>query len=266
MKAGNFDPLECYKKNYVSDGDVYTWRDGRQWKAHSVNYVKAMDAVAEKFGWKYKWKGWGIPTWTSEDGNKVRGVGCGIIGNSDVGEDNNEVYVRVAPDLYGDGVHVTIHADITESGMGQRSNVVKMAADSLNIPYENISIVQADSTINPTGMGLCGSRGTITYGHAVCNACDDVKEKIFKAAEPLLEVCSDAMEIEDFCVVSHARPGKKIPIKQLTNQFMSFTGYGRHIENFSTPNFYIIFVEVEIDKETGKLDIKRIVGERMPDR
>ena len=62
MRAGNFDPLECYKKNYVSDGDIYTWRDGRTWQAHSISYVKAMDAAAEKFGWKDKWKGWGNPT------------------------------------------------------------------------------------------------------------------------------------------------------------------------------------------------------------
>lgn len=97
MRAGGFDPVECYKKNYVGEGDVYTWRDGRQWQAHSVNYVKAIEAAAEKFGWKDKWKGWGVPTWESEDGRFVRGVGCGIIGNADIGEDNTEAYVRVVP-------------------------------------------------------------------------------------------------------------------------------------------------------------------------
>lgn len=58
MREGNFDPVEIYKKNYVSEGDIYTWRDGRQWQAHSVNYVKAIEESAEKFNWKDKWKGW----------------------------------------------------------------------------------------------------------------------------------------------------------------------------------------------------------------
>lgn len=260
MREGSFDPVECYKKNYISDGDVYTWRDGRQWKAHSINYVKAMDIIAEKFDWKNRWKGWGVPTWTSEDGNIVRGVGCGIIGNADVGEDNNEVYVRVVPDLISDDIRVIVHADITESGMGQRSNMLKIVADSLNIPYENIEMVPADSTLNPTGMGLCGSRGTITYGHALANACDEVKRMIFEKAEPYLEVTIDKMEIEDFCVVTHARPGKRVPIKKLTDQFTSFTGYGKHLENFSTPNFFMIFVEVEVNKETGKVDVTDLCG------
>ena len=73
------DTVEVFKKNYVGEGDIYTWRDGRQWQAHSVTYVKAIEEAAEQFQWKDKWKGWGVPTWTSPDGKKVHGVGVGII-------------------------------------------------------------------------------------------------------------------------------------------------------------------------------------------
>ena len=79
MREGNLDPVEVFKKNYVGEGDIYTWRDGRQWQAHSVTYVKAIEEAAEQFQWKDKWKGWGVPTWTSPDGKKVHGVGVGII-------------------------------------------------------------------------------------------------------------------------------------------------------------------------------------------
>jgi CO/xanthine dehydrogenase Mo-binding subunit len=124
-------------------------------------------------------------------------------------------------------------------------------AEYLNVPYERCDIAPADSTLNPTGMGLCGSRGTITYGHAVCNACDDLLHKMFVAAQPLLDVNAESMEFDGEYIVSHARPGKKVAVTKLLNQFMSFTGYGQHLENFSTPNFYIVFLEVEVDKETG---------------
>ncbi len=261
MREGNLDPVECYKKNYVSDGDVYTWRDGRQWKAYSIDYTKAIQSTADKFGWKDRWKGWGVPTWTSEDGRIARGVGCGLIGNADIGEDNNEVYVRLSPDLPGsDGFHVMIHADVTESGMGQRSNIIKQVAEYLNVPYECCDMAPADSTLNPTGMGLCGSRGTITYGHAVCNACEDLLHKMFEAAQPLLDVNAESMEFDGENVITHARPGKKVPVRQLLNQFMSFTGFGQHLENFSTPNFYIVFLEVEVDKETGIAKVIDMMG------
>lgn len=260
MREGNFDPVECFKKNYVSDGDIYTWRDGRQWQAHSINYVKAIETAAEKFGWKDKWKGWGVPTWTSDDGKRVRGIGCGIIGNADVGEDNTEAYVRVVPDLFGDGAHVVMQTNITESGMGQRSNMAKLVAEVLNVPYEKVELTPAETKINPTGFGLCGSRGTITYGHAITNACEDVKRQLFKLAEPYLEVEADAMELRDFGVACKARPNKFVTWKKLIPPDLSLTGYGKHLENFSTPNFFMVFLEVEVNKETGRVDLVKLLG------
>ena len=260
MRAGGFDPVECYKKNYVGEGDVYTWRDGRQWQAHSVSYVKAIEAAAEKFGWKDKWKGWGVPTWTSDDGRYVRGVGCGIIGNADIGEDNTEAYVRVVPDLVGDKARIVLQTNITESGMGQRSNIVKMVAEIMNVPFDKVDITPGDTMINPTGFGLCGSRGTITYGHAVSSAAEDAKHKLFELAKPYLEVAEDSMYLTDYGVATVARPGKFVSWKKLIPQDLTLTGYGQHLENFSTPNMFIVFLEVQVDRETGKVDVLNMLG------
>lgn len=260
MREGGFDPVECYKKNYVGEGDVYTWRDGRQWQAHSVSYVKAIEAAAEKFGWKDKWKGWGVPTWTSDDGRYVRGVGCGIIGNADIGEDNTEAYVRVVPDLVGDKARIVLQTNITESGMGQRSNIVKMVAEIMNVPFDKVDITPGDTMINPTGFGLCGSRGTITYGHAVSSAAEDAKHKLFELAKPYLEVAEDSMYLTDYGVATMARPGKFVSWKKLIPQDLTLTGYGQHLENFSTPNMFIVFLEVQVDRETGKVDVLNMLG------
>lgn len=260
MKAGNFDPVEVYKKNYVSDGDEYFWRDGRKWKAHSIDYTKAIEASAEKFKWTEKWKGWGTPTWTSEDGNVVRGVGCGIIGNADVGEDNTEAYVRVSPDLFGPKAHVIMQTNVTESGMGQRSNLAKMVAEVMNVPFEQVQITDPDTMQNPTGFGLCGSRGTITYGRAVSNAAADVRRQLFELAEPYLEVPTEAMQLENYGVVTKSRPGKFVSWKQLIPPDLTITGYGKHTENFSTPNFFMVFLEVEVNKQTGQAKVVHMLG------
>lgn len=260
MREGNFDPVEVYKKNYVCEGDMITWRDGRQWKIHSVNYVNAIDAAAKKFGWKDKWKGWGVPTWESEDGKLVRGVGCGIIGNCDVGEDNTEAYVRIVPDLFTDVSRVVIQTNITESGMGQRSNVVKMVADVLNVDYDMIEVTPPDVKINPTGFGLCGSRGTITYGHAIVSAAEDLRDQLFKLAVPYLEVAADSMYLTNYGVATDARPGRFVSWKKLIPPDLTLTGYGQHLENFSTPNMFIIFLEVEVNKETGQVKVLDILG------
>ncbi|MCL2162939.1 MAG: xanthine dehydrogenase family protein molybdopterin-binding subunit [Oscillospiraceae bacterium] len=255
MEAGGLDPVEVYKRNYACDGDELTWRDGRNWRIHSVNYVKAIEETAAKFEWDKKWKGWGVPTWKSPDGKKLRGVGCGIIGNCDVGEDSTEAYVRVSPDIAGEKAHVIMQCNVTESGMGQRSNLAKMVAEVLNVPYESVALTPPDTSINPTGFGLCGSRGTITYGRAVTSAAEDVKQQLFKLAGPHLGVPVEAMALENFCVVNRSRPGKFVSWKQLIPPDLTLTGYGAHLENFSTPNFCIVFVEAEVDTETGKTTV-----------
>lgn len=260
MREGGFDPVQVFRNNYVSDGDEFIWRDGRKWKAHSIDYKNVIDQAADRFGWSKKWKGWGVPTWTSKDGRYVRGVGCGIIGNADVGEDNTEAYVRVSPDLMSDDCHVIMQCNVTESGMGQRSNLAKMVAEVLNVPYEIVQLTPPDTVTNPTGFGLCGSRGTITYGRAVSNAAEDAKQKLFELAIPYLEVQPEAMQLENYGVVTKSRPGHFVSWKKLIPQNLTLTGYGQHTENFSTPNFFMVFLEVEVDKETGQTKVIHMLG------
>jgi len=57
-----------------------------------------------------------------------------------------------------------------------------------------------------------------------------------------------------------ARPEKFVTWKQLIPPDLTLTGYGRHIENFSTPNFFIVFLEVEVNKETGAAKLVRLVA------
>lgn len=260
MKEGNFDPVEVYKKNYVGHGDNYTWRDGRNWQAHSVRYEEAIEKLAQRFKWKEKWKGWGVPTWTSEDGKIVRGVGCGIIGNADVGEDYTETFVRIKPDPILDTAKVIIHVDITESGMGQRSNIIKMVADILNVPYEVCEVTTPSLHDNPVGMGLCGSRGTITFGHAVSSAAENLRDKLFTLARPYLGVTEDSMYLTNYGVAIESRPDKFVTWKQLIPPMMSLSAYGLHLENFSTPSMYTVFVEVEVNKETGQVKVLDMLG------
>jgi CO/xanthine dehydrogenase Mo-binding subunit len=174
MREGNFNPLDVFKKNYVSHGDKYIWRDGRTYRSRSSFFFpEVMQETADRFGWSKKWKGWFKPT--SVNVTRARGVGMGVIGNCDIQEDNTEAIVRIIPSLevsnVGSGASfVVVECDITESGMGQRSNACKVVAEVFNCPYEWVSITDPGSRNNPSNFGLCGSRGTITTGKAVTEA------------------------------------------------------------------------------------------------
>ena len=190
MEDAVLDPVAFFKKNYVKPGEDYVWREGNRWVCRGKDYSGVMDRGAETFGWKEKWKGWLVPTVVN--GPKRTGVGVGIHGNADVGEDESEAYVRLNPDETA-----TIHVCIAESGTGQRSSICKMAAEVLGLPLERISVTPADTLVNPFDFGLVGSRGTYAVGSAVVSAAADAKDRLLEAAASLLHAEMEDLETSD---------------------------------------------------------------------
>jgi CO/xanthine dehydrogenase Mo-binding subunit len=253
MAKADLDPVEFFKKNYVKPGQGYYWRDGNWWVSRGQDYSKTIDAGAKAFGWKEKWKGWLKPSVVK--GSKRIGVGAGVHGNADVGEDVSEAYVRLNPDATA-----TIHACVSEPGVGQRSSLCKMVAEVLQIPLEHVDITPPDSLINPFDFGLVGSRGTYAVGSAVIAAAEDAKGKLLEQAAPILRVDPEDLESEDGIIYIKGRPEAAVPWRKVIGIMHTCTGFGRFEPDFSMPNFIILFAEVEVDTETGKIELLRVVA------
>jgi xanthine dehydrogenase molybdenum-binding subunit len=253
MIKANLDPVEFFKKNYVKPGDGYIWRDGEYWTSRGKDYSTSMDKGAEAFGWEDKWKGWLKPT--AVNGAKRIGVGVGIHGNADVGEDETEAYVRLNPNRTA-----VIHVLISESGMGQRSSLCKMAAETLQLPLDRIHVTDADTMVNPYDFGLVGSRGTYAVGSAVIEAAQNAKKKLFELAAPKLKADPEDLETSDGNVFIKGKPEISISWSKAIGLMQTCTGTGRFVWDFSLPNFLILFTEVEVDMVTGKIDLIRVHG------
>ncbi len=265
IRASGADPVQALKKNFIHGGQKYIWRDGRYWNCDpSINYDRAIEAAAEKFRWSERWKGWNVPSYVSEDGRYRRSVGVSICGNADVGESWTEGFVHILPRITEPTADIVLQMDITESGMGQRSNVLKQVAEILNVPYERIRITEPDNMFNGTNTGLCGSRGTITCGRAAVKAAQDAARQLIEIAAPRLHAEPDMCVLENYGVKNTARPDQWIPWNQLVPQFCTLTGFGRHIECFSTPSCVASFVEVEVDTETGLVKVLDILSGSNP--
>lgn len=253
MNEAGLDPVEFFKKNYVKPGDEYIWREGNRWICRGRDYSEAMDRGAEAFGWKEKWKGWLVPT--AVEGPRRTGVGVGIHGNADVGEDESEAYVRLNPEGTA-----TIHVCIAESGMGQRSSICKMAAEVLQLPLERVSVTPADTLVNPFEFGLVGSRGTYAVGSAVVSAAEDAKSRLLESAAPLLRAEAGELETSDGRVFVRGKKETGLSWGSILGEMKSCTGFGRFEPDFSVPNFLILFVELDVDTETGRIDLKQVLG------
>lgn len=252
MEKLKIDPVQFLKKNFVHPGDGYFWRDGIWYTYRGVDYGPAMDQGAKRFGWKEKWKGWLQPS--AIDGTKRRGVGVGVHGNADIGEDASEAYVRLHPD----GTAM-LFSCVTEHGTGQRSNYTKMVAEVLQIPLENVSVTPSDSLINPYEFGPAGSRGTYAIGSAVIRAAEDARERLLHLFAPMLNAKPEDLDTVDGVVHVKNRPDKKMPWRGMGVD-RTVTGFGRFEPDYTLTNCMMTFVEVEVDTEDGSVTLVRVVN------
>jgi xanthine dehydrogenase molybdenum-binding subunit len=135
-----------------------------------------------------------------------------------------------------------------------------MAAEILNLPLDRVDITPPDTHVNPFEFGLAGSRGTYTVGSAVIRATEDALRKLFEQAAPVLDAGIEDLETADGLIYSKNNPGKKIPWRRAMGRFQTITGQGRFTTDFSLASCLMIFTEVEVDTETGKIDLLRIVA------
>jgi xanthine dehydrogenase molybdenum-binding subunit len=252
MEKLHIDPFEFLKKNFVKPGGGYFWRDGIWYTYRGVDYGRAMDKGAEAFRWKEKWKGWLKPSATS--GKRRRGVGVGVHGNADIGEDASEAYVRLHPD----GT-VMLFSCVNEHGTGQRSNYAKMVAEVLQVPLEHVSVTPSDTLVNPYEFGPAGSRGTYAIGCAVIRAAEDARNRLLGFMAPMLGVDAGDLDTQNGIVFVTTAPDRKKPWKAMGVD-RTITGLGRFEPDHSLTNCMMTFVEVEVDTETGKVDLVNIVN------
>jgi CO/xanthine dehydrogenase Mo-binding subunit len=253
MEKAGIDPLDFFKKNFVKPGDKFCWRDSHWYTCRSADYRKAMDEGAKAFGWGEKWKGWLKPT--SVNGTKRRGVGVGLHGNADTGEDVSEGYVRLDPDG-----KATIFCPLNEHGTGQRNNICKMVAEVLKIPFEKVFITEPDTSVNAYDFGPAGSRGTYAFGVAYIGAAEDARRQLLEMSAAVLKALPADLDTEDGMVFVKGSPRQRIPWRRGMGNERTLMGYGRFEPDFTMPNFMMTFVEVEVDTENGKVDLVNVVN------
>jgi aerobic carbon-monoxide dehydrogenase large subunit len=165
---------------------------------------------------------------------------------------------------------VSVFTGSHSHGQGHETTFAQVVADKLGIPMEDVDIIHGDSDTVAFGMGTYGSRSLAVGGSAIVKSIDKIIEKGKKIAAHKLEASEKDIEFVD---------GKftiKGTSKSLTFAEISLTAYVPHVyppdlepgldfssfydpKNFTYP-FGCHIAVVEIDKETGKVSLKRFIA------
>jgi xanthine dehydrogenase molybdenum-binding subunit len=212
-----------------------------------------MEAGAAAFGWRDHWRGWLRPT--AVNGAVRTGIGVGVHGNVDIGESVSGAWVRLDPEG-----RAVIYSAATEHGTGQPSNLIKMVAEVLQLPLDRVSITPADSAVTPFEFGPVGSRGTWAMGGASIAAAEEARRKLLERAAPVLERDPADLDTRDGLVFAIDSPENAVRWSAVIGREGSLMGEGRFDPDFTLANCMMTFVEVAVDTETGKVDLRRVVN------
>ena len=188
---------------------------------------------------------------------RVRSVGMALTmqGSGIAGIDTASIEIK----LNDDG-NYTLLTGSTDMGTGSDTILAQMCAEVLETTMDKIVVNSADTDSSPYDPGSYASSTTYVTGMAVVKAATELKNKIVSLGAQRLELSEDFVEFDGEYVKS-INKDKEISVLDLAidmsvgcnkNQLI---GYATHGSPVSPPPFIAGFVETEIDKETGKVEI-----------
>ena len=243
------DPVELRMKNIVREGMFMPAYFGETANACALD--RCITHCADHFHWKEKYP-------VRDMGNgKVRTAGMAIamqgscISNVDVGSCTLK--------LSDDGTYNML-IGAADMGTGCDTILAQMAAECLQCPVDDIMVSGADTDTSPYDSGSYASSSTYVTGKAVERACEKLKVHILnKAAEKMEIESTDNLEF-DGKKVTDPESGKEVSLVDIATASMfnnneTFQVTETNSSPVSPPPFMVGMVEIELDKETGHIEI-----------
>jgi CO/xanthine dehydrogenase Mo-binding subunit len=201
-----------------------------------------------------------------------RGIGVGSmwygIGNTGIANPST-AQMEIDPD--GEVRLFTGAADI---GQGSDTILLQIASESLGVSLKEIRLIRADTATTTDAGATSASRQTYISGNAVLNAIKDLKEQAIKEGSRLLGVEGKELFFENGEIKHKSKPSLSIPMKEVSKRCGKVLRGEGHFDPettrldpktgqgvpYATYAFATHLAEVEVDTETGKVRVNRVIA------
>ena len=243
------DPVKFRELNLSREGDPFLGYDGCP-VVTSCTLDKCVEKAKEMIGWDEKYP-------VKDMGNgKVRAVGAALAmqGSSIAGVDIGGAEVKL-----GEDGSYTLNLGATDMGTGCDTILSQMAADILETDIDNIIAFGVDTDVSPYDSGSYASATTYVTGMAVTDACQKLRAQIQKLGTEMLEKTPEEVDF-DGKVVYELDGDRKITLEEIAvkgtcGNNVNLQASATRSSKISPPPFMVGMAEVEIDKETGSLEL-----------
>jgi CO/xanthine dehydrogenase Mo-binding subunit len=262
-RQAGFDPLEFRMINANEPGEVTPQR----LRITSCGLKQCLEQVSRELDWGKK-----------RESQTARGVGMASlihVGGGARVYKSDGCGTIIKMDDFG---QVDVVTGATEIGQGSETVIAQIVAEELGVDVAQVNVINNDTDICPWDVGVHASRTTFVAGNSALGAARKVKEQILEIASSVLQEDPFQIEIKNNMVRSRRMPEKEMPLSKLLRE-AHYKAKGKMVmaEYFYDPanenldrefkgNLSMTYaygahgVEVEVDKETGKVKILKYVA------
>ncbi len=176
-----------------------------------------------------------------------------------------------------DGTAIVLTGTV-ETGQGALGVLGQIAAEALGIATDDVHLVSADTDATPMDTGAIASRTTYVTGNAIRLAAENAKTVLFEVGAQMLGVAESQLEARDRKIQVKNFPQHSVPIGDVCKRAQVVLGQppiGSASWNpptvaldpesgqgkpFNTYVYAAQIAEVEVDDETGEVEVLRIAA------
>jgi 4-hydroxybenzoyl-CoA reductase alpha subunit len=262
------DPIELRRHNFMGTG-----RTVNEFRVQSNGFLECLDAVETASGWRRKHR------------KMEYGKGVGVAGSCYISGTNYPIYpnempqaaVQVQVERSG---RVSVLHGASEIGQGSDATMAAIAAEELGVPLGYVRVRSADTDLVPVDLGAYSSRETLMVGNACLHACRQVGDVVRAAVGRVLDIRAGQVRLAGgwaFDSRSPAVDDRRMPIAAAFQLAEAEHGTLGALGHYNTPkegvhgeyrggtigsspaySFTAHVAEVEVDPETGFVDVKTI--------
>jgi aerobic carbon-monoxide dehydrogenase large subunit len=253
------DPVDIRRRNFISP-ERFPHTTPLGFTYDSGDYGRALDRACALLGYGERRT---EQRAARQDGRLV-GIGVGVF----VERAGTGLWESGFVSVGLDG-HVMVRTGSTPHGQGHETTFAQIAAEPLGLALEDVTVQSGDTRTVPEGMGTYASRSVTTGGSAVHLAAREVGEKAARIAASLLGVPREDVRLEHGLLA--AAGGRSLTLAEVAAAARDPSRLPPGVEpglearvRFQLPGpvfpFGAYAAAVEIDPETGALQVQRLVG------
>jgi carbon-monoxide dehydrogenase large subunit len=164
---------------------------------------------------------------------------------------------------------VSVLAGTSAHGQGHETTYTQLVCEVLGVRPESVTVHEGDTALISQGVGTFGSRSMVMGGSAIYLALRQIEAKMRRIAAGMLEANEDDLRFRDGRIEPIDAPDRGLPFAQVASRAYMAPAPGEdpgleaqqfYASQGSTFPYGAYLCMVEIDRETGKIELLRFDG------